>query len=658
MANGMEGLFVGNSGLRAAQNAINTTANNLANVNTKGYVRQQVVFANMEYNFFKNAAISTQNMGLGVSIGDIVHARDVFLDKTYRQEAGRQSYYEAYYNAIDEVQGLYQELEGTAFKDVLYGSGNARDDNTSLWAAFQLLAENPSDSTSQSMVIQRSNLLLTRANAIYSSLSSYQSQINIQISNDIDKANDLGAEIYALNLEIQKIEAGGVETAYDLRDQRDVAIDELAALFNITYSEDATGIVSIRVEDQFFVDETKHFPIGKQVDRSTGYVTPYWPHLSNPANEQYTPVIDFTRPISSEFNTDVGEVKALVQARGNGLKNFAYLEGADPDTYATTVGMSVMEEAQAQLDQLIHGLTTAINDILCPNTTASFTVREENADGTYKEITYKNVKVLDVEGSNVGADKRIPPHELFTRVGVPERYTEITDKDGKTWYVYNEEDTYDCKTVEIAGQQYRIWDYEKGNGTVSIDYYDAGGNRIPGKSEEKPYEQYETIGKPKYVKQFISGKWYDVLNPEYTLETASQYTLKSLGVNDVLENQVNLFPHMTQTGEINYQMGAAISEVWNAKNLTIYPGSEAKFNFSGYYTEMIGMIASAGSTYESRATTLNSSTIALDNQRGQVTGVSTDEELTNMIKYQNAYNAASRYIQTVSDMLDILVTSL
>ena len=73
---------------------------------------------------------------------------------------------------------------------------------------------------------------------------------------------------------------------------------------------------------------------------------------------------------------------------------------------------------------------------------------------------------------------------------------------------------------------------------------------------------------------------------------------------------------------------------------------------------MIGGIATAGSTYQSTATTLESSTNALDNKRLQITGVSTDEELTNMIKYQNAYNAASRYIQTVSDMIELLVTGL
>lgn len=657
MANGMEALYVGSSGLRSAQNAINTSANNLANVNTIGYVRQQVVFADKEYNFFKNAAVSPQNIGLGVSIGDIVHARDVFVDRTYRNESGRQAYYNAYYTAIDEVQNLYQELEGTAFKDVLMGSGDPRDDNSSLWSAFEMLAQDPSDTTNQSLVVQRSNLLLTRANAIYSSLSTYQSQINIQISDDIDRVNDLGKQIYKLNLEIQSIEASGVETAYDLRDQRDVALDELSALVNMTYSEDATGVVTVKVEGQYFVDEANFYKVGKQVDRATGYVNPYWPHLSNEANEQYTGLFDFSIPITTEYNTDVGEIKALVQARGEGVKNFAFLEGADPKAYANTVGMSVMEESEAQLDTLIHGIATKINDVLCPNITASFTVKNINEDGSYSVTEYKGVKVLDVDNCRLGSDLKIPPRELFTRVGVPERYTEITDENGKVWYLYNEEDIYDCQTVTIAGRDYQVWDAAKGNGETVTVYYDGAGN--PKKSEGGPFEKWDTAGNPKYVQQFISGKMYYVLNPDYTLDTSTQYSLRSLGVNDDLENQADLFPHMTNlTHEIDYSMGKELTDLWREPCLKIYPGSNADFSFADYYTELIGDIATAGSTYESTANTLFSSVTALDNKRLQVTGVSTDEELANMIKYQNAYNAASRYIQTVSDMIETLVTGL
>lgn len=85
MANGFGSMFIGVAGLQSAQNALNTTANNLSNVDTTGYVRQQVLFADRDYvTFNTTAAISKQQSGLGVKIGDVVHTRDVFLDRLYR----------------------------------------------------------------------------------------------------------------------------------------------------------------------------------------------------------------------------------------------------------------------------------------------------------------------------------------------------------------------------------------------------------------------------------------------------------------------------------------------------------------------------------------------------------------------------------------------
>ena len=85
------------------------------------------------------------------------------------------------------------------------------------------------------MVIQKASLFLSRSKAVYSGLKSYQKNINTQISEKIDKVNELAQNIFDLNYEIQKIEAGGIETAMDLRDARDQALDQLSAYGKIEY---------------------------------------------------------------------------------------------------------------------------------------------------------------------------------------------------------------------------------------------------------------------------------------------------------------------------------------------------------------------------------------------------------------------------------------
>ena len=156
MANGMGSLYIGASGLQNSQNALNTTANNLANADTKGYVRQQVLFADREYTTFKNAAISKQQAGLGLAIADVIHTRDYFLDKYYRTENGRQSFYETNYLAVQDVENMFQELEGVQFQQSL----------EDFWDSFEELKKGPELEINQNLVVQKATLFIERAQGI------------------------------------------------------------------------------------------------------------------------------------------------------------------------------------------------------------------------------------------------------------------------------------------------------------------------------------------------------------------------------------------------------------------------------------------------------------------------------------------------------------
>ena len=220
MANGFGSFYVGSSGLKNSQNALNTTANNMANVNTTGYVRQQVRFSDKHYITRNNPTAGTniQQSGLGVSVSDVAHVRDIFLDKSYRQENGRKGFYSTLYSTTSYVEDIMQEMNGAEFKESI----------SELWQAFQEYGKDPTNSTNQNLIIQKSELFLTRCNTVYSDLQKYQSNINLQIKDQVDRINEIGDKIYALNLEIQKTESSGVETAMTARDARDSLIDELA----------------------------------------------------------------------------------------------------------------------------------------------------------------------------------------------------------------------------------------------------------------------------------------------------------------------------------------------------------------------------------------------------------------------------------------------
>ena len=666
MANGMGSIFVGHSGLKASQDSIHNVANNLANVNTNGYVRQQVVFRDARYS---NLAYSKNNykklIGQGTSIGEIVHARDIFLDKAFRKENGRQAYYQASYDAIDEVQNFFQELEGTAFQQILDGNEG------SLWQAFEEFSKDPSDMAAQNLVIQKASLFATRAQAVFKGLMDYQKDINIQISDNIDDINKYIKQIYQLNVQIASIESGGRETAMNERDARDYAIDQLSKYGNITYEERTNGTVSIKFEGELVADDMFFYQMGKQTDKLTGYITPYWPHLSNEDAGHYYEVFDFTREISTQFDTDIGELKALVQARGKTVSNFNDILNADPDVFDETVGLSIMQNTQAEFDQLVHGIVKQINDLLAPNKKMdSLVVRVQNADGSYSYSNYRNVKVLDEENCCVGVDGKKPPQELFTRSGCP-RYKEVSAFDEKTgewrtFYMYNEEDVNDSEPYHMSnGQTYRVFNEENamvsdmkiGPG-VNGDGIKADGTLdIISDSEPKPYTPWDKPGNRKYTGQKINGHW--IINEDYKYDTSKQYTSLEIEINFALLTDIKNLPHKHDNMEIAHDMAIKLANLWDDKTLAINPRyTESKYSYSEYYKEMIGEIAIVGSMYGTTAEKLEGTLSSVENHRNEVIGVSTDEELTRMIKYQNAYNASSRYIQTVSDMIEMLVTGL
>lgn len=570
MANGFGSFYIGNSGLQSAQNALNTTANNLANVDTKGYVREQVRFADKNYimNVQPTAHTNMQQSGLGVSIGDVMHARDIFLDKAFRQESGRGVFYENCYETATYVEDLFQELAGQEFKTSI----------SDLWRAFQEYAKDPSNSTNQNLILQKSELLLSRTTNLYQDLQSYQSNINEQIEEDVDHVNEIGRRIYEINLAIQKVESSGVETAMTLRDERDLLLDELSTYGKIEVKEDATGFAFVDMENVPFIDESCCHELGLKKENGTGFYTPYWVHLSNVSAGEYHEAFPIDTEISTELNNDIGSIKSKLKMRGTTYGRF---DDMTPENYAKIEDCVVME-TQAEIDYLIHKMVNAINDLFCPNDTAS---NVGVAPGTYtdengNQITVdENTLVLDTKNCSYGVDHAMP-EELFVRVGC-ERYTKIYDANGEVaGYVFNEED--------------------------------------PANSD-------------------------------------LQYAIGSISINKDLQKQVTLMPAYKENGAVDYNMGEKLADVWNEHMMVISPNDVVPCTFAGYYDKIISRLGTNGTVYKAASDTLVNTVSSIDNMRQQISGVSSDEELSNMVKYQSAYNAASRYITVISQMTELIV---
>lgn len=593
MANLLTSFNAGVSGLHSAQASLNTASHNLANAQTKGYTRQQVIITD---SFYQNSLGNHDNLlqlGTGTAIVKTRQIRNVFLDAQYRLQVGRQNFYEVNRQAVMEVEDMLGELEGEQFQTSI----------TNLKTALSSLAEDPSNIVYRDELVSVAAQFVERAQVLQGELNTYQTSLNQEVIKQVDKINYLVSEIRDLNKKIQKYEATG-DSANDYRDKRNEYLDQLATYINFETNEEKDGTITIYTEGAFLLDaSTQRFLTTEYESDISRLLKPVWENGG-----------DFFQIDSLEFSssnkTDIGSLRGIMVARGNYaakytdspnkpneddyknedgiLDTIAYNKAMmqyqeDVETYNKSVGASVIMTVQTQLDTLVHGIVTAVNDVFCPNKELTL------ADGS-------TIKVLDEENALIGDDEyNTMGTEIFSRRSC-ERYTkttvEVIDEDGNVKqmevYQYNEEDPEDTYTLYTIGQLIINPTVQKDSSTIPSMY-----NKQSGHHDSYAYTE---IGK----------------------------------IVTAFDNKIG----------------------------TLNPNSMTSYSVSLYYAGMVDELAVLGNVWNGIITNQETTVTSIDNERQNVMGVSSEEELSDLIKFQRCFDASSRYITTVDEMLEYLIERL
>ena len=177
--------------------------------------------------------------------------------------------------------------------------------------------------------------------------------------------------------------------------------------------------------------------------------------------------------------------------------------------------------------------------------------------------------------------------------------------------------------------------------------------------ELPPRELFTRIGMDRYTTVTgDDGAVYYVYNEPDPDVNATRYGLGNVSVNQELKKQITLMPAYKENGDVAYDMGAKLAEAWENAGMKINPYDQKPCTFEEYYDKIMDSLGVEGNTYKSASETLEGAVSSIDNKRQQVTGVSSDEELTTMIKFQSAFNASSRFMTVISEMTELIVTGL
>lgn len=622
----------GVSGIRSAQAGLNTTSHNIANTKTKGYTRQQNINVDSTYQKYKTAMDGSKMLvGMGTRVSYIRQIRDIFLDKEYRLETGRHSFYEKLAETASEVEDIFGETEGVEFLNSM----------TKLWDIMETLSTDPEDITSRQLFISSSESFLEASKNIYTSLQTYQVSLNTEIKKQVDKINELGEKIAAYNVLVATAEASGQENANDYRDMRNLLMDELATYTHYTYSEDINGMVQINLENAMFVSNGLSYHMGCELTPPANMYEVVW------VDNGYGTVYDISEAYSRDKKTDIGSLRGILTARGDKVANYGdipiepkqedYVDaGGNPDVtaykvamnkfrddlklYNNTTGNSIITQIQAQFDQLIHGMVTAINNVLAPNMDVTLAaVTGTDSAGNAVTLAAGDYKILDVYNCPYGADDgETIGTEVFSRSQI-ERYNIIT----------------------LTQQIYRT--DENGNQVLDEDGEPIGLARDNG---DGTYSLY-------------------VYNEEKMDDIDWMYTLRSLEINEELKANYSLLevkanPNRGLHGAYAYGGGLfeSMMSQWDKKFAVLDPNTLASYNYRDYYSNMIGDLGTKGSVWNSITLNEEDLTASIEDKRQQVMGVSTEEEMVELLKYQHAYNAASRYISVIDAMLEHLIERL
>jgi flagellar hook-associated protein 1 FlgK len=141
-------------------------------------------------------------------------------------------------------------------------------------------------------------------------------------------------------------------------------------------------------------------------------------------------------------------------------------------------------------------------------------------------------------------------------------------------------------------------------------------------------------------------------------QAESLYTCTNMQINMALLRQPTKLGFVKIDGQVDFATMEKLKQKFTSEDMALNPNVKKKSSFVDYYGDLVSQVANSGSIYNSIIDSQDKTVTATSNAREQIIGVSQDEELTFMIKFQNAYNASSRYINVVDDMLEHIITTL
>ena len=608
MASTFFGLTIAYSGLNTSQAQINTTANNISNVNTNGYSKQVV-------NTVASSALRCYQKwgttGTGVEAESVTQRRDLYYDEKFWNNQTALGYFDKKQYYMNQIQDYYNENTSNTGFTTIY---------TKMFNAMSTMQGSPGDDTVRKQFISNAKQLTEYFNQLSTKMKDLQNSINDEIKTAVDDINAISEKVAILTKQINVIEQGGGR-ANELRDQRALLIDDLSEICDVSVKE--TEVLNSNDPDMY--TGATYFMVyinGQQLVDTYEYNTLA---VKSRATEQMYNQSDIDGLYDIVWAKDGDKFNAVPSSSGGQLK-------------------SMFEVRDGNNNENMHAVV---------------------ASATETTITIKDLSITDINEFNMPTKGQISTNNmLFTYDG----FSFTTGDDGKvetvTFNLTNNINkdlakALENKTFQVGDDvDYMGIPYYQNQMNLFLRNFCEQFNLIEESGVDLNGDDMGAffIAKDKVDSMIEHGMTEELLSRDDLTNVSETYywlTAENVSIAKKTDKDSRIFATTTKA---NYTDGIDSADLvvelqQLQRKVKLFRGGGGDEFLQCIYADV------TIDAQECNIFTENFSNIkkSISEQRMSVSGVDEDEEALDLIKFQNAYNLASKCISVFSEIYDRLI---
>ncbi len=611
MASTFFGLNIARSGLFAAQQALNVVSHNVSNADTEGYSRQRLT----TYQYNPLRLMGDKGMlGAGVDTDAVRQIRDKFLDFKYREEVNIQGEWKFKHETFDMIESIFNEPTNSGINKT----------TNQFYEAIHEFSKNPESLTTRALVRQRGIALTESLGRMFDRLKTEQKDIDFEINTVISQINGYAKEIVSYNKIIHQTEVdGGV--ANDVRDQRALVVDKLSELVDARAYEETVQLEDGSYTQRFHVTImgmplVSHYNTNELELESRKVKL----HADDAHELKEVNWVDDGKKIAS-FQCSSGRLRALFDMRdGDKEENKGipyYIDKLNEYVNRAFVeinrihqkGYGLKDEAGVTQNGIMMFTMDGLN-------TAEFEAHLKSKGLTRINNTPTPPTVELVGAKEVGS------------ADVPE-LTGMTAEITQAWADFNAE------TLTAAQRDDKI-------AAAIRNEVDAQNNKLSIEMEQ--YNDKANVEQATYVKKTIMK----LSDDKYYL--VDQVSCNQFKLSQDVDLDLNKFAAAIDPKKLPGDKN-------NALDLANIRSNQQMFAWGSPDDYVNSLVANLGVDSQASEKIVKNQKILVtevENRRQSVMGVSLDEEMSEMVKFQHSYSANARVLTTMDEMLDLIVNRL